>query len=205
MKNAAFIFLMGLLLTTTGCNDDEVIEDPIPAPTPTLTEQEKSDLLFLREEEKLARDVYLYNFDKYGETIFDKISNSEQTHMDQVLVLLDFYNLDDPAHADRGIFINTELQSLYDDLIMLSDSSLVHGLTAGAIIEDVDIRDIVDFENNTTKDDLLVMYASLVCGSKNHIQGYSTQLSNNGVTYVPQFITQEEYDAILSGGHLTCN
>ena len=49
-----------------------------------LTDQEKEDLLFIREDEKLARDIYNIMFAKWGTPIFDRIAISEQRHMDAV-------------------------------------------------------------------------------------------------------------------------
>jgi len=204
MKNIALLALSIFFVTLSSCDDDKTIVDPV-TPELKLTEQEESDLLFLREEEKLARDVYLYSYDKYGENIFKNISNSEQKHMDQVLVLLEEYGLTDPASQDRGVFSDAVLQGLYDDLTALSDSSVVHAFIVGATIEDLDIKDIVHFEVNTSKTDLLDMYGALVCGSRNHMRGYNNQLVSNGVTYVPQFITQAEFDDIINGDHESCN
>ena len=194
-----------LLLTMYSCEkDDEVVTLPVVTEA-KLTAQEESDLIFLREEEKLARDVYLYAYNKYGTEIFTKISNSEQSHMSQVLTLLDSFNIEDPASQDTGVFNNTVLQGLYDDLTTIVDSSLVHALTVGATIEDLDIEDIESFITNTEVPEILHMYDVLVCGSRNHIRGYTDQLSNEGVTYVPQFLPQANYDDILAGSHEMCN
>lgn len=34
-------------------------------------------------------------------------------------------------------------------------------------------------------------------GSRNHLRAFISQLSGQGVTYTPQYITQEEFDAII--------
>jgi hypothetical protein len=75
----------------------------------------------------------------------------------------------------------------------------------GATIEDLDINDIDDFTINTTKPDLLNVYDNLLCGSKNHIRSFTTQLSSINVTYVPQFISFEEYNTILNSPNSGCN
>ncbi len=62
-----------------------------------LSEAEINSLTYMREEEKLARDVYVYLHDMYGSPIFDKISVSEQTHMDAIKTLLDRYGIPDPV------------------------------------------------------------------------------------------------------------
>ena len=106
MKNLGIVLTISLtLLGTVSCDKSK-----------KLNSSEIEDLTYLREEEKVARDVYLYAFDKYGETTFQNISNSEQKHMDKVLELLNEYDLPDPALAERGMFKNNELQMLYDDL-----------------------------------------------------------------------------------------
>ena len=111
--------------------------------TNTITEKEKSDLIFLREEEKLAHDVYVHSFKKYNQTIFSNISSSEQNHMNSVLNLLNTYRITDPVqNMAEGVFQNTVLQQLYTQLTLKSDSSLLKALEVGASIEDLDIYDI---------------------------------------------------------------
>ena len=44
-----------------------------------LTESEKNELLFMREEEKLARDVNKYLYSKWNQRTFTNISNSEKS------------------------------------------------------------------------------------------------------------------------------
>lgn len=205
MKKLALIIFGVFFISFQSCDKDDDTSGADINPTITLSEQEETDLIFLREEEKLARDVYLYAYDKYGQQIHNNVANSEQKHMDQVLVLLEQYGLEDPASQDRGVFSNTELQGLYTDLTAIADTSVIGAYLVGATIEDLDIKDIVHFEVNTTKQDLLDMYTALVCGSRNHMRGYNNQLIANNVTYVPQFITQAEFDDIINGEHESCN
>ena len=198
MKMKIFIaFITGLLFSN--CTNDNVNTDTVV----TLTQNEINDLKFLREEEKLARDVYIYSYNKYKLAIFNSISQSEQTHMNSVLSLLNKYGIPDPSSVQMGIFVNQDLQVLYNNLISQSNISLIEALKAGATIEDLDINDIDDFIINTSKSDLLTVYNNLTCGSKNHIRSFTTELSNNEVSYEPQFISLEEYNSIIntpSGG-----
>lgn len=189
------IVLVSMILSS--CSSDNNDLDDFETPI-ILTQDETNDLSFLREEEKLARDVYIYAYNKYQINLFNSISNSEQTHMNSVLALMVKYDIPDSASPEIGIFNNLELQELYHALTSLADISLVEALTVGAIIEDLDINDIDHFINNTTKQDLLNMYDNLTCGSKNHIRAYTNQLENNGVTYAPQYISSAYYNEILS-------
>lgn len=166
-----------------------------------LKEEEKSDLLFLREEEKLAHDVYVFAYEKYGLAIFNNISASEQTHTTQVLNLINTYGLQDPVgNNGPGQFVNADLQNLYFDLTAKASISLNDALQVGAMIEDLDISDIKNFRNRTTKPDLLNVYDKLTCGSRNHLRAFSGFLE----TYTPSRLTLEEYDEILIGAHEHC-
>src|SRR5210317_1984142 len=115
---AAFM-LVGCAKEETG-NGSQVLE---------LTAVEQQDLSYLREEEKLARDVYLYNKELYGLNIFGNISSSEQTHMDKVLELLELEGLEDPMKSNSiGEFNNAELAVLYTELTEQSSVSIVEAL-----------------------------------------------------------------------------
>ena len=194
MRKISFIIvLVSMVLSSCSSNDNN--DDFV---SPTLTQDEINDLSFLREEEKLARDVYIYAYNMYQINLFNSISNSEQAHMNRVLSLMVIYGVPDSAATEIGVFNNPDLQEIYYSLIALVDISSVEALTVGAIIEDLDINDIDHFINNTTKQDLLVVYDNLTCGSKNHIRAYTNQLEINGVTYTPQYISTEYYTEILS-------
>jgi len=168
-------------------------------PPVALTEQEISDLVHLREEEKLARDVYLHLFDVWGQWIFENIAASEQRHMDAVKNLLDRYGVEDPVGDDvEGVFTNQDLQSIYDSLIATGNLSSIDALYVGATIEDLDIYDIQHMVANTDKPDLLSVYENLMKGSRNHMRSFCGLLETFDEFYTAQYLTQEEVDAIVS-------
>ena len=146
-----------------------------PATTP-LSATEKESLLYLREEEKLARDVYNAFYDRYGLRVFSNIAASEQAHMNAVLTLLNRYGLADPAATAPGVFNNADLQALYDDLIAQGNQSLTEALRAGVLIEETDIADLQDGLALTSHADLRAVYANLLRASQNHLRAFSRQL-----------------------------
>ena len=184
-----------------GCNDSDEITDV----DDTLSKQEMEDLQFLKEEEKLARDVYLFSYDLYGQNIFKNISNSEQSHMNSVSVIMEKYGIKDLSLTDRGKFSNSVLQNLYNDLTSLASKSIEDALIVGATIEDLDINDLNAFIENTNHSDVEVMYNNLNCGSRNHLRAYTNNLESLDVSYDPQFISVEEYKIILNGSGEKCN
>ena len=196
-----------LLLSISGCDSDSV--EPIESESEIetefeLTEDEKFGLEYMREEEKLARDVYISLFKTYDIKAFDNISKSEQRHMDDMLTLLEKYNIADPSLAGEGQFSNETLQKLYDDLIAQGSDSEIAALIVGATIEDLDIKDLEEFEDDTTNPDIIRVFESLMCGSRNHLRSFISQLEGYGVTYTPQFISQEEFDSIIAGDSEKC-
>ncbi len=198
MKKIHFATVLTLLMFSS-CSNDNDNQSSIP-----LTQAEIDDLKFLREEEKLARDVYLFSYNKYQVSIFNNISQSEQKHMNSVLNLMNKYGIPDSASTEIGVFNNTDLQQLYTALTTQANISLIEALKVGATIEDLDINDIDDFISNTNKSDILNVYDNLTCGSKNHIRSYTSQLSSNGETYIPQFISNEYYITILNESNGGC-
>ena len=165
----------------------------------TLSAVEEENLIFLREEEKLARDVYLYLFDVWGQWIFENIAASEQKHMDAVKNLLDKYNLADPASENaEGVFLNEDLQELYDDLIATGSESKLDALYVGATIEDMDIFDLQHFLEQTDRVDITRVFENLMKGSRNHLRAFVGQMELLGETYEAQYLTQDAIDAIVN-------
>lgn len=167
----------------------------------SLTEEEKNDLLFMREEEKLARDVYLTLFEKWGTPVFANIATSEQQHMDAMLILLNTYKLPDPAAATVvGEFVNTELQELYDALIQRGNQSVLEALKVGGIIEETDIEDINAAIETSRLAKIDSVYENLLEGSYNHLRAFAEQITSlTGEPYDAQVVSQDIVDAILAG------
>jgi hypothetical protein len=150
-----------------------------------LTDDEKNWLTYMREEEKVARDVYYFLYDKWGSRIFENISVSEQTHMDAIKTLLVRYGLSDPAESNEiGIFTNEQLQELYTKLIAQGSLSIVEALEVGVLIEETDIDDLNAALLLTNRKDIKNVYNNLLQGSKNHLKAFVSNLvATQGVLY----------------------
>jgi hypothetical protein len=164
--------------------------------TVALSTIELSDLLFMREEEKVARDVYITLYNTWGHKTFEKISKSEQQHMDTMKKMLDKYGVADPAQPIVGAFTNPVLQNLYTTLVAQGSTSLIEALKVGCTIEEVDMIDLQRAIDNSTHSDLDRAYQSLMAGSANHLEAFVTALAALGVSYTPQYISQEMFDEI---------
>lgn len=168
-------------------------------PLEPLSTAELTSLPFMREEEKLAGDVYITLYNKWGSNIFSNISNSEQTHMEAVRMLLKKYGLTDPVGSNAvGVFNNTILQNLYSQLVVRGNTSILEAYKVGATIEDLDIFDLKTALINIDNQDIRLVYDNLTKGSRNHMRSFYKNILNVGGTYTPQYITQAEFDAIIN-------
>ena len=164
-----------------------------------VSAEERAGLVYMREEEKLARDVYLTLYDRWGLNIFSNIAQSEQTHTEAVRDLLVKYDVTDPVtDYTVGVFTDPTLQSLYDTLVTQGAQSEVEALKVGAAIEELDIKDIATQIALTDNADIALVYENLMRGSRNHLRSFTSQLSNRGVTYEPEYISATEYQSIVT-------
>ena len=179
-------------------DSNELINLP-PASEDELSESEVAGLLYMREEEKLAHDVYVAFYTQYGTQNFQNISQSELTHTEAVKTLIDRYGLTDLASSETGVFTDPDLQALYDELISRGSQSLVEALKVGAAIEEIDILDLKERLAQTDNADIQLVYENLIKGSENHLRTFVAKLlQQTGETYVPQYLSLEEYQTIIN-------
>lgn len=205
MKNVILIAAIALSQVFMSCEkegefideslelQDEVVSEEV------LTEIELNNLLLMREEEKLARDVYASLYEKWNVNVFKNIASSEQQHMDAMLDLIIKYELTDPVGTNEvGIFIDEHLQDLYNQLVSSGSTSLLDGYKVGATIEDLDIYDLDEAVKVSDNEDVNSIYDALNMGSRNHMRAFYAQISALGGTYSAQFIAQEKLDSIIN-------
>lgn len=168
-------------------------------PAEELSQAETDGLVYMREEEKLARDVYLSLYAVWGQRIFTNISGAEQMHTDAIKILLDKYELTDPVQSDStGSFTNTDLKALFTSLTTQGSVSLIEALKTGALIEEIDIKDLVtELEENVDNEDITFVYENLYRGSRNHLRAFVRNLSRQGVTYEPVVLDPTDYQKII--------
>ena len=194
------------------CEDQPCFEDaPKPGSSATLimlSADETSELddieihhlLFIREEEKMARDVYRVLYEKWGNPIFANIVESEQAHMDAMANLLAFYGIDDPVTSDEtGEFTDKDIAGLYSYLVEWGSQSEIDALLVGAYIEEYDILDIWKAYDETDQERIQTVYQKLYEGSYNHLAAfvYVYELVA-GESYERELLTEEDYEYVIN-------
>ena len=196
-----FIFGLPFLLAVFSCNnDDSSVAD---LNNTNLTNEDSAALLFMLEEEKLARDTYTYLENLWEINQFSNIKKSEQSHMDAVSGLLDQYNISYTL-LSYGEFNNPDIQTLYDQFIDYGSENRANALEVGANIEDLDIVDLANFIDATDNSAMIKVFESLQCGSRNHLRSFVTAIEVSGNTYEPKYLTLEDYTLIINDSQEQC-
>ncbi len=196
----AFIIITSLFM---GCENNGT-ETPLNHQQSTaIILEDQEALLFMLEEEKLARDTYIYLDQLWGVPQFANIQNSEQSHLNAVAKLLDGYGIEHTI-LPEGEFTNQEIKDLYDMFIEDGTVNLTEALKVGAAIEDLDIVDLEDYINATSNTTIISVFERLQCGSRNHLRSFVLALENTGSTYTPQFLTGDQYDLIINDTNEQC-
>jgi hypothetical protein len=164
------------LLSLSGCNgsNNDTLNDTLQ-----VTEEQKDILLYMYQEEKVARDIYIYLGNLYpAENTFAYIQLSEQRHMDVVEELCVKYNVDISAVDEDaiGVFILPALQTLYDDLIVKGSVSLLAALQVGVLIEETDITDLEEASVGMPSD-VVNVFENIKEGSLSHLDAFNYSIS----------------------------
>ena len=143
----------------------------------TLSQEEIDTLMYMREEEKMARDLYIRFNEMYGSTVsvFGNIALSEQKHMDAVKGLLDAYKLPDPVVDAIGLFTDKTLAAQYNALID-QGVNLVGALNVGVAVEKQDLIDLADAIAESDESCIDRVYTQLMMGSANHLAAFNRVL-----------------------------
>lgn len=205
--------LLGMMLMAsaslglTSCNNSPIAEDEyfeksaaIPTITdfPELVSGEEAGILLMREEEKMAHDVYMVLGQTTDLVIFDNIASSETNHYNAIGYLISNYKLTDPSTSVEGTFTNPDLAALYEKLVAAGKVSLTEALKTGALIEETDIEDLEKLIATTTNSALLQVYGNLLRGSRNHLRAFVSTLATYQIEYTPTVLSTEAFTQIVT-------
>ncbi len=194
-----YLFSVSFILAGASCSkDDKQVQNQ---PQAELSAQQKSHLIQLYDEEKLAHDIYVEFYAQHNYKPFSHHSEAEAKHMVAVADILTLYGLDIPQNP-AGIFDNAEYQTAYDDWLPKGLADGKDALYIAAYIEEMDILDLMDAITQIAEtDDIKAMYEKLLAGSENHLRAYNKFIFMElGITYQPQIMDQALFDTIMAGG-----
>jgi hypothetical protein len=168
-------------------------------PKQDVSPSEEKELLYMREEEKMAHDIYSLMYDKWGLRPFYNITGAEERHMAAIKSIIDKYTLADPVKNIKvGVFTNAEINKLYSVLIEQGNKSAIDALKAGAEVEEVDIKDLMQAIKDTDNNDIKFVYNNLLNASGNHLRAFMRNIERRGETYTPKHLDKKAFEEILN-------
>jgi hypothetical protein len=200
LKTVTIVIVIVFISFITSCNDKHNNESINPI---ELSTTDTEALLFMLEEEKLARDTYEFLDLKWGLIQFANIKISEQSHMDAIITLLE-KSKTPYTILPYGEFDDDHLQDYYNQFVESGQVSQANALQIGATIEDLDIVDLQEFIDIVESTSVIEVFESLKCGSGNHLRSFVSSIELIGDIYTAQFLTEDEYNLILSQTHENC-
>ncbi|MFH6768858.1 DUF2202 domain-containing protein [Gaetbulibacter aquiaggeris] len=202
LKTVKILIVIGSISFMTSCSDSNN-DNNQSINTIELSVTDTEALLFMLEEEKLARDTYEFLDSEWGLIQFANIKISEQSHMDAIITLLE-QSKTPYTILPYGEFDDDHLQDYYNQFVENGQLSQANALQIGATIEDLDIVDLQEFINHVESTSVIEVFESLKCGSGNHLRSFVSSIELIGDTYTAQFLTEDEYNLILSQTHENC-
>lgn len=162
-----------------------------------LGKEDVASLLWMREEEQLAHDVYVALGEHWNLRIFANVAMSERRHVNSIVRLLDEFRVPDPM-TDRpsGSFTIPAMQQLYDEYVAEGRGSLLDALAVGVLIEEMDIVDLRARASDV--EDVGRVYAWLEQGSRRHLRAFVRQLEARGVEAEPTQLDAGTFAEIVS-------
>jgi hypothetical protein len=156
--------------TRAGAGACAACTDP---PAGTVTAEQRDDLAYWVEEEKVARDLYTAFAARYDLPRFERIAAAESRHMAAVRTLLARYDVTDPsAGAAPGAFTDDELQAMYDRLLAEGTASLTAALGVGRTVEEDDIAMLTEAAEGVTAPDVLRVIEAQRAASERHLVAF---------------------------------
>ncbi|OFW58355.1 MAG: hypothetical protein A2133_01905 [Actinobacteria bacterium RBG_16_64_13] len=177
---SALVVAIALVVTMAGAAFAVSSDDTAAATAgaTSLSPHVKQHLILLREEEKLARDVYSVLYTRWGAVAFHDIAFAEGHHMAAVKVILDRYGIADPVGANPpGVFTNQKLQAAYAEFVARGSKSLVDAYKVGVVIEKREIALLRDLIGDTVRADVIRMATNLLNGDLKHLAAFNRLLN----------------------------
>ncbi|HSD62242.1 MAG TPA: DUF2202 domain-containing protein [Ignavibacteriaceae bacterium] len=176
LLNTSVLVLSSLILyscsnqpTTPDYVQDELNKNLIST-TVEISPEEIEGLIYMRQEEKIIRDVYTVLGETWNSNVFIKIMSAEQKHMDAVKTLLTRYGIEDPVTNDEvGFFANPEFQQMFNEFVQQGQLSLTEAYLVGKTIEEQDIAALENQLSFVDNPDIINVYTNLKSASEKHL------------------------------------
>lgn len=169
-----------------------------------LTSGEAATLAYMWEDEKHLRDIYINGSECSDYPQLDGAELVEQAHMNILKELLYHYGLNTPVPNETvGVFSNSFWQTrpvwMGWGYVCLNPNYPISIFRQSAYFEELNIWYLLRAMAETDKQDLIDVYSYLLADSCDHLQRSVFYLRDNSLDHSPEYLSQDEFDAILAG------
>lgn len=163
-----------------------------------LGADEQRDLQRIREQRKLARDLYWDLAKHWGSLVLVRLGAAEQTHLNTLDTLLDHYGLSDPVAGHAvGESGDPKFQALHVQIVEVGHRSEMAASQAGLLVEEMSLSDLAAARARTRQPEIAAVYDDLLRNSRNHLRALFRQMQRFEGEYVPQSLSLSDFEAIV--------
>lgn len=171
---------------------------PVLTVTASLSADEIEFLFALREDEKMARDLYTVFAAKYSTAPqIDRIAAAENSHIAYVEAVLDYYEISYPAMTAAGLFEDAKRQAIYNELADKS-GTLLEVYATMAAVEEESVSAYKSVQSEITNENIALVITNMIKASSNHLKAAVCQIIVGGSTYTPLYLSAEEFGTIVN-------
>ncbi len=199
------ILTVSIVVLSAFVSSNQTVSIHNPLAANVLSDDEKAGLIQMREEEKMAFEVYSFCTEKWDVGVFKNIVLSEKKHENLIKEKLDQFGLTDPYIAEKGKYTNERLQLTYEKLIQKASQSVLNAYLAGAEIEDMDIADLDRFIDQAKNEEVIEVFNILRFGSENHMRAFNWNIKSEKGNFTPSFIDQKRFNDIVAADSSNCH
>lgn len=165
-----------------------------------ISEEESAIIISMKDKEKLTYDVYYSLNEKYSSDIFKKMIQNELQHKELSAGLALKYGINISVNSDNevGKFSNPKDQNIYDEMMRYGGYSLLDAFRAGARMEEINISEQLDYISKSSNEEIIKVFEIIEKGSEEQLRTFVKELQEEGITYKPNKLSQEDYDRIVS-------
>ena len=62
----------------------------------------------------------------------------------------------------------------------------------------MDIKDLTDILESATNENIILVFENLLKASRNHLRAFTRQLAGLGISYIPVYISSDEFEQIIN-------
>ena len=145
-----------------------------------LNESVKSDVVYLYELERFAKDIYQKSYDEWGLELFNTLTSTQSLNNSIIAILLDNYNITYNVTPEAGVYTDDTIQGFYDTYVQETNTTIKDSLSMGVALEEKLVSEIDTLmQNRSLSDDVKIVYEIVKRSTREHIHSFNIALGQD--------------------------